>query len=250
MIKIFRRIRIDLMQKNNTAKYLKYALGEIALVVIGILIALQINNWNEERKARAEERELLTNLSVSFTNKLAELEDKNAGRIENIEDIDQLLNDISNQELSYSEDEMLPVMGRLFTWFTVNEEFSVIDMLFSSGRINTISNDSLRAKLISWPDQMEEMFEEQRVIQDLVVNKLNPLISTYYSYSNFFRMDDPGYTGSTYPNNFEGLLEDRDFENLISQKRVYLSNNINDTDILIENARSVLALINGELNRD
>ncbi|MCA0154279.1 DUF6090 family protein [Winogradskyella vincentii] len=50
MIKFFRKIRYDLMEKNKTGKYLKYAIGEIILVVIGILIALQINNWNEKRK--------------------------------------------------------------------------------------------------------------------------------------------------------------------------------------------------------
>ncbi|OZV68172.1 DUF6090 family protein [Winogradskyella aurantia] len=50
MIKFFRTIRYDLMEKNKIGRYLKYALGEIVLVVIGILIALQINNWNENRK--------------------------------------------------------------------------------------------------------------------------------------------------------------------------------------------------------
>ncbi|MGB5203552.1 DUF6090 family protein [Eudoraea sp.] len=54
MFKFFRKIRFDLMEKNKTGKYLKYAIGEIVLVVIGILIALQINNWNEERKDRIE----------------------------------------------------------------------------------------------------------------------------------------------------------------------------------------------------
>ena len=53
MIKFFRKIRYDLMDKNKTGKYLKYAIGEIVLVVIGILIALQINNWNEENKKTA-----------------------------------------------------------------------------------------------------------------------------------------------------------------------------------------------------
>ena len=47
MIKIFRKIRYDLMEKKKTGKYLKYAIGEIILVVIGILIALQLNNYNE-----------------------------------------------------------------------------------------------------------------------------------------------------------------------------------------------------------
>ncbi len=55
MIKFFRRIRYDLMEKNKTGKYFKYAIGEIILVVIGILIALQINNWNELRIQRQKE---------------------------------------------------------------------------------------------------------------------------------------------------------------------------------------------------
>ena len=55
MIKFFRKIRYNLMSKNKTGKYFKYAIGEIVLVVIGILIALSINNWNESRKAANRE---------------------------------------------------------------------------------------------------------------------------------------------------------------------------------------------------
>ena len=50
MIKFFRHIRKSLLMENKTGKYLKYAIGEIVLVVIGILIALSINNWNEQKK--------------------------------------------------------------------------------------------------------------------------------------------------------------------------------------------------------
>jgi len=50
MIKLFRNIRKKLLVEGKTTNYLKYAIGEIVLVVIGILIALQINNWNENRK--------------------------------------------------------------------------------------------------------------------------------------------------------------------------------------------------------
>ena len=59
MIKFFRKIRQRLLTENKFIKYLIYAIGEILLVVIGILIALQVNNWNEERKLRALELELL-----------------------------------------------------------------------------------------------------------------------------------------------------------------------------------------------
>ena len=62
MIKFFRHIRRDLMEKNKTGKYLKYAIGEIVLVVIGILIALSLNNWNENRKSKNELDNLLLDL--------------------------------------------------------------------------------------------------------------------------------------------------------------------------------------------
>ena len=62
MIKLFRRIRQNLLSEGKTGKYLKYAIGEIVLVVIGILIALSINNWNESRKQSASEKEFITSI--------------------------------------------------------------------------------------------------------------------------------------------------------------------------------------------
>ena len=63
-----------MIDSGSTRKYLIYAIGEIALVVIGILIALQINNWNEFRKDRIMEREVLVELSESLTKNCEELE--------------------------------------------------------------------------------------------------------------------------------------------------------------------------------
>lgn len=54
MIKLFRNIRQNLLAEGKTTKYFKYAIGEIFLVVIGILIALNINNWNEQKKNEAK----------------------------------------------------------------------------------------------------------------------------------------------------------------------------------------------------
>jgi hypothetical protein len=62
MIKFFRKIRQKLVSENKFSKYLLYAIGEILLVVIGILIALQINNWNDGRKNEIKEYKLLTEM--------------------------------------------------------------------------------------------------------------------------------------------------------------------------------------------
>ena len=74
MIKFFRKIRQRLLTENKFSKYLIYAIGEIILVVIGILIALWINNWNELRKDKLKDKQLI-NLLIT---------DLNAKRLENI----------------------------------------------------------------------------------------------------------------------------------------------------------------------
>ena len=240
--------------KAAAGKYFKYAFGEILLVVIGILIALQINNWNEQRKLKNEEHELLGNLKLEFDRKLAELEDKNKGRLANVEDIEKLLQVIANQDFDFPEDKALDLMENLGVWFYVNEEFSIIEMLFNSGKINSISNDSLKAKLISWPDQMEEMLEEQRVLQDFTINKLEPLIYNYMSatrlVSYYRRASESDKTDSLglHPHDLRGLLMDRSFENTLSYRKLFLSVNYRDSEILIESAKSIIALIEKELN--
>ncbi|PHS67979.1 MAG: hypothetical protein COB12_01835 [Flavobacterium sp.] len=62
MIKLFRNIRKNLLNEGKTSKYFKYAIGEIVLVVIGILIALSINNWNQNRKVNKYLSQVYTQL--------------------------------------------------------------------------------------------------------------------------------------------------------------------------------------------
>ncbi|MCF7561796.1 DUF6090 family protein [Sabulilitoribacter multivorans] len=66
MIKFFRKIRQQLLTENKFSKYLLYAIGEIVLVVIGILIALQINNWNENRKQKAKVNNYLKSMVIDL----------------------------------------------------------------------------------------------------------------------------------------------------------------------------------------
>lgn len=72
MIKLFRKIRFDLMKQNKMSKYFKYAIGEIILVVVGILIALQINEWNQAKKDRKLEKQyycrLLEDVKQDYSN--------------------------------------------------------------------------------------------------------------------------------------------------------------------------------------
>ena len=83
MIKFFRHIRRSLLNENRMGKYFKYAIGEILLVVIGILIALQINNWNEHRKSLQDQKATIASLKLEFQKNLVDLE----GNMNTIESI-------------------------------------------------------------------------------------------------------------------------------------------------------------------
>jgi hypothetical protein len=82
MIKFFRKIRQNLLSEGKTGKYFKYAIGEIILVVIGILIALQINNWNENQKVTKEEGKIIESLSLELTDIHSELKSITADNLE------------------------------------------------------------------------------------------------------------------------------------------------------------------------
>jgi hypothetical protein len=74
MIKFFRRIRQQLLSEGNTGRYLKYAIGEILLVMIGILLALQVNNWDEERKGIIKEKSYLNSIYTELKEDVAKIE--------------------------------------------------------------------------------------------------------------------------------------------------------------------------------
>lgn len=90
MLQFFRKIRYNHLGSGKTTNYLKYALGEIILVVIGILIALQVNNWNETRKIRQEQLSFLNTLKEDLNNDLAQLDRILAFQKEKLKTINEL----------------------------------------------------------------------------------------------------------------------------------------------------------------
>ena len=76
MIKFYRNIRQKLLAADKTANYFKYAIGEIILVMIGILLALQVNNWNTNRINRYEEEKALNSINAEGLELLNNLSNK------------------------------------------------------------------------------------------------------------------------------------------------------------------------------
>jgi hypothetical protein len=97
MIKFFRKIRQKMLTENKLSKYLIYAIGEIILVVIGILIALQINTWNKNKQLRLAELETLSEIQVALTQDVSVLS-SNLKKLESkVMDSRELLMHIENK---------------------------------------------------------------------------------------------------------------------------------------------------------
>jgi len=150
MIKFFRKIRYDLMGKNKTGKYFKYAIGEIVLVVIGILIALQINSWNENRKLANTESIYLNRFIVELKQDSAYFSNK----IKTTQIRNQIIKDFSvalNNE--HSKDSTVILLANDFFrggWFmpTFRPSTLTYDDLSSTGNLNVIKDVDLRDAIV------------------------------------------------------------------------------------------------------
>jgi hypothetical protein len=141
MIKFFRKIRYDLMGKNKTGRYFKYATGEIILVVIGILIALQINNWNENRKLEQREVQILKEIKSDLFQTKKDIEEAVVRHREVLGSSKYVL-DAIHHKMPYS-DSIYQGFANASREFEVVPKTSGFENLKTIG-LNTISNDSLR----------------------------------------------------------------------------------------------------------
>lgn len=157
MLTFFRRIRQSLLSENKFSKYLLYAIGEIILVVLGILIAIQINNWNEGRKLD----EVRQNYYTQLLQDLEAETDNLTGRI------DVLQESISSYEryLAAFENEDLDV-------FRIIEEMAKVDLTFQylSFNTNTIETLESTGDIKLMPTEIRQSLIELRRSQELVAN--------------------------------------------------------------------------------
>ena len=171
MIKFFRKIRYDLMGENKTGKYLKYAIGEIILVVIGILVALQINNWNEGRKDNIKEQAILIQLEEEYNANLKQLEAKMQMRSSVVTSGISLLKYMNTPKL-IARDSVILHLGLINNDATFDP---IQNDLISSGNIRLIHNQKLKSLLSNWSSDLIAVQEQEKMTSMLVHEIMRPL---------------------------------------------------------------------------
>lgn len=148
MIKFFRKIRQNMIKENKVSKYILYAIGEIVLVVIGILIALQINNNNEARKQRVEELHYLKNLKIDLQLNIAHIDNYLVTREKAIASANTVIQHYEGKPVEDLEAFNVHTVN-IYTWQKFSQINNTFQELINSGKLALISNDSIKRILLN-----------------------------------------------------------------------------------------------------
>ncbi len=148
--------------ESKTGKYLLYALGEIILIVIGILIALGINNSNENRKLHQKEQVYLAGLQDEFQTSKKKLENLLEVNRQNAQNAEQILQAISNPEDQLDEKAFSNLLYHTFARdIAFNPNNSLLNEMIGSGSLKDISNAGLRKKLTNWLSTIDDIERQE-----------------------------------------------------------------------------------------
>ena len=185
MILIFRRIRKKLLEKNNLSKYLLYAVGEIVLVMIGILMALAVNNWNQGRKDRAAGKELLERIhgdlvldTINFKKTIA---DNNQLRDQIKQVLVELYEGVGGmqqvQQISSIYDQALDQV------FNVND--NTYKSMISSGTLALIADDDLKESIVD----LYGKYEQKRALLSSINQWMGGVAITLDTQTDFIKFN-------------------------------------------------------------
>lgn len=222
MIKIFRKIRQNLLAENKFSRYIIYALGEVILVVVGILIALGVNNWNSKRIENNKSELFLKNLKSQIEGNISLV-------TTNIEDLTyyydsskKLITVIGSEEEKKINEVKLDtlIMNNSFD-FHLNLNINTIIQGRENGTLTLLKSDSLRQTIYSFISLHKDLIEREKITNENLNNKFLPYLNKNYNIRNLAVLMSPeDNIGSSkiYKNDNYKVLTNQEFENLITTR--------------------------------
>ena len=242
MIPFFRKIRKKMADDNRPLKYARYAIGEIVLVVIGILIALQINTWNQERQNQKEAHRILLRLEHEF--------ETNNEMIQGIIDIHNLRRNAANiLKNQFSPKSRLNIDSLKTLMLEINGDWkyepikNVVEGLISSGKIELIGNDSLVDDVRYWATTLNQYNELYKSQQEFFEKNVLFIFIEHYPFSEF----DPMMTTEFDPD-IDAIFNNAKNQNTLIVFQGKVETLLNWTNHIKEMQHGTLKKIESELN--
>jgi hypothetical protein len=239
MIKFFRHIRQTLINQNKMSKYFKYAIGEILLVMIGILLALQVNNWNSKRIETNREQTVLKNLRSDFNDNISELNRIYDGTMGSYKSSLRLLELIKDKSQLNSVEVETLLNSIINGFYSLDLNAASIDELKNSGSLSIIKDIKLREQISSWSFIEADMEDDIEIYYHYMFNSLIPSLTNKAVLRNIAipeflmkRFDLPQITSSSFKVDYSKTMRTLEFEN-----EVY--NNALNTVYVLDNYKKI-----------
>ena len=190
MIKLFNKIRHQMLIENKMGRYLKYAIGEIILVMIGILLALQVNTWNSNRELKKEEQKILKSLLGEFKENLDKFDNAYNFHLKRKKVIHySVLGDLE----TLSADSLNSILRTVNGNYTFDPFQGIYNSVINSGKIELISKDTLKSKIARLQDLIRDYQEEEKGTQQHAIQNLYPYELSQRMGSFKYFISDGGY---------------------------------------------------------
>ena len=246
MINFFRKKRKKMADDNKAIKYTRYAIGEIVLVVIGILIALSINNWNEQRKMNLQEQELLEGLEIEFT--------INHNRLEKVIQVQQKSNESANKIMTYFNQDISDIpevkfdslQSNIYNAWTFNPRKGLLNSVITSGQINLISNVELKNQLSSFEDMVNDLEEESQAVS-LLNAKLISLTSEYLNIGKLNAIGYKSFVNDGFRSDYNRFFKDIRVYNIINNATSWRYDLLDEENEIMQSMDRILELIDQEI---
>ncbi len=223
MIKFFRNIRKKLVSENRSiirnTNYFKYAIGEILLVVIGILIALQVNNWNEDRLNQKAGKQIKQNIHEEFIKNqdlLKESQKLSNGALVSGVTLVSLIGAEKQELATYNLDSLFN--SSLMAEAYLPTSHSLQDIM-QSGRLNLLNNAELKNTILSWNAALDLFKEYKEVQTNWQNNQYLPYMLSVISFKQMDIYNSKSWSGkSKLPTDYYPIFHDIKFENIVDNQ--------------------------------
>ncbi len=251
MIKLFRKIRQNLLSEGKIGKYFKYAIGEIILVVIGILIALQINNWNTNQINKSESKEFNQRLFNEFAGNL-DLANTKIEKIESLIKSSRSILELFNEKPEHNSPRKLDsLLAIAIEGVKVEFRTGTLNEGLNTGKVALIESEILKSKIYGLTSNIDYVREWDKTYSAYLSNILLPFL---YKNFNFRNMDNAFSNYSAGESKFKTnrnkvLLENEEFENLIDNHYFQSNTQLEFHKNLKDEIEEIKELIEIELNK-
>ena len=238
MLKFFRKIRQRLLTENKFRKYLIYAIGEILLVMIGILLAFQVNSWNDQRKINLLEIAILKELKQNLMVDIVDI-DENIIMHEQSLKSSQIISSVIENDLPNNDS-----LNNHFSNIILVPMFLPTKTAYENLKLTgttILDNDSLRLAIIELYERkypfLKDVIDRERI---KMYNDLDGFYRNEFSSIDFF--------GKSYPVNFEELIKNQVYSNYVNYQKTISEFILAQYEKTKEETNNLIVRINEELD--